>query len=121
CPIPVEQQARQRLRVFYELLDHRPQWQAAGRLDGLARQLEQLADDGLDPADYLPVRSPATLTDPLQQACAELRASHGYLQALQHLSQGYLPRTGLDPLWRLGPLGDERVSLLILALGGLDD
>ena len=121
CPIPVEQQARQRLRVFYELLDHRPQWQAAGRLDGLARQLEQLADDGLDPADYLPVRSPATLTDPLQQACAELRASHGYLQALQHLSQGYLPRTGLDPLWRLEPLGDERVSLLILALGGLDD
>lgn len=121
CPVPVEPQARQRLEVFYAFLGHQPQWQAASRRDDLARQLEALVDDGLDPAEYLPVRSPDSASDTLQQACLELRISHAYLLALQHLSEGRLARTGLEPLWRLEPGGDGQANLMSLAVRGLDD
>ena len=120
CPIPVELPARQRLQAFYVLLDHRPQWEA-DRLTALTGQLEQLADDGLDPSEYLPVRSPADASDPLQQACDELRASHTYLQALRHLHKGRYPREQLEPLWRPSPRPEEEAYLLNLATRGLDD
>ena len=120
CAEPAEQHARQRLRVFYTVLDHQPQWQDAGRVDSLARQLETLADDGLDPTEYPPVRLPHAQADPLQRICAELLATHAYLAALRHLSQGRHPRAILEPLWRLVPRDDE-IHLLGLALDGLDD
>lgn len=120
CPVPVELAARQRLRAFYVFLDHRPQW-SAERLAALAGQLEQLADDGLDPAEYLPVRPPAAAVDPLRQACDELRVSHTYLRALRHLKKGRHPREALEPLWRHPPRAEEEAHLLLLAVNGLND
>lgn len=120
CPVPVELAARQRLRAFYVHLDHRPQWRA-DRLAVLTGQLEQLADDGLDPAEYLPVRPPTAAGDPLRRACDELRVSHAYLQALRHLSRGRQSRDALEPLWRHPPRAEEEAHPLLLAVRGLDD
>lgn len=121
CPIPVEPLARLRLRAFYAFFEHLPQWSDEARLALLVRQLEQLADDGLDPAEYLPVRHPAGVHDPLRQACDDVQVSHAYLQALRHLSGGRYPRGTLEPFWRLEPRSADEGWLIYQAARGLDD
>lgn len=120
CPHPAELAARQRLQAFYVFLEHRPQWDG-GRLARLTEQLAQLADDGLDPAEYLPVRLPDPASTPLRQACDELQASHAYLQALRHLAYGRYPRQKLEPLWHPTPRQADDGLLLVRAVLGLAD
>ena len=121
CPIPVELPARQRLQAFYALLDHHPQWGDPGRLALLTQQIEQLADDGLDPTEYLPVRQSAQAGSPLQQTCDEMRVSDAYLRALSHLSIGRYPRGSLEPLWQRAPRSGDEGRLLYQAALGLGD
>ncbi len=56
-------------------------WHEPGRLQALREQLQQLADDGLDPRDYpLPTQG-----DP---ACRELLTSHSFLRARANSIEG---------------------------------
>src|SRR5690606_39895647 len=84
----------------------------------LAEQLQQLADDGRDPAEYLPVRLPDPASTPLRQACDELQASHAYLQALRHLAYGRYPRQKLEPLRQPTPRQADDGLLLVRAVLG---
>ncbi len=94
---------RAALLEFYRQHAFAPVWQAGARLASLLEQLEQLSDDGLSPDDY----QVATLRRLGQQAngqaahadCADLLASHAYLQALRHLAWGKLDRASVEPLW----------------------
>lgn len=94
---------REALLDFYRQHGFAGVWNAAPRLDGLLQQLEQLADDGLDPASYqldnLRRIDRLRAADPQQAACVDILASHVYLQALQHLSWGRLERSTAEPLW----------------------
>lgn len=121
CPVPVELPARQRLQAFYTFLDHQPQWHDPERISQLTKQLTELADDGLDPSEYLPVRQPSQAGSPLQQVCDEIRVSHTYLQALGHLRHGRYGRDGLEPLWRLDPKQEDVGQFLNQAVRGLED
>ncbi|HEY6611145.1 MAG TPA: L,D-transpeptidase family protein [Pseudomonas sp.] len=91
------------LRSFYQQQDFALVWNRHGRLEQLLEQLEQLADDGLNPASYqldnLHGIGRKRAADPAQAACNDILASHVYLQALQHLSWGRLERSSVEPLW----------------------
>lgn len=96
------------------------QWQQPARRTALERELQQLADDGLDPADY-PLGN-ASASDLQQRACADLQTSRSYLQALRHLAHGRLQQDSIEPFWRAPGSADPqpRASVLELALGGLE-
>lgn len=49
---PLQPAARERLQGFYARQDFAPVWRSYRQIDGLLRQLEQLADDGLAPTSY---------------------------------------------------------------------
>lgn len=106
CAVPtlaLGEQARAALFELYRQHDFAPLWRSGGRLAELLGQLEQIEDDGLDPADY----QLASLHRLGRQAngraahadCADLLASHAYLQALGHLAWGRLERADVEPLW----------------------
>jgi len=91
------------LRDFYRQHGFAGVWNTGPRLDRLLQQLEQLADDGLNPDSYqlgnLRRIGHLRAADPAQAACVDILASHVYLQALQHLSWGRLERSAVEPLW----------------------
>ncbi|MBF7730086.1 L,D-transpeptidase family protein [Pseudomonas sp. N040] len=92
-----------RLLEFYRARAFQPAWESAAQLDSLALQLEQLADDGLNPASYQlsAIRQLAArpATDAQSADCADIRVSHAYLQALHDLSRGRLAQDSIEPLW----------------------
>ncbi|MEX6500908.1 L,D-transpeptidase family protein [Pseudomonas zhanjiangensis] len=97
-------------------------WQQPNRRTALKQALLQVADDGLDPADY-PLDDRRAATSSLQQqACADLQASHSYLRALQHLAHGRLEQDSIEPFWRAPGSASPRPrpGVLELALNGLD-
>lgn len=112
------------LHEFYAQEAFLPLWQEPSRRVALLHELEQLADDGLDPSEYRLDNLRAPLPKDLQQrACADLLISHSYLQALQHLAHGRVAQEPIEPFWRapdsLSPT--PRPSVLSLARQGLDD
>lgn len=115
------------LHDFYRQHGFAAVWGSGQRLDNLLLQIEQLADDGLDPAGYQPdnLRRLASrrATDPQQTACADILASHVYLQALQHLSWGRLERTTVTPFWHAPqtPPPVRPLTAPAFAVVGLDD
>ncbi|QLC73349.1 L,D-transpeptidase family protein [Pseudomonas sp. LPB0260] len=112
------------LHEFYQRRAFTPLWQEPSRRAALLRELEQLRDDGLDPADYpLDRAAPASSSAEQHSACAELLASRSYLQALQHLSRGRLPQDALEPFWRAPQSASPtpQPTLLELAWRGLDE
>lgn len=114
------------LRDFYAQRQYLAAWDAPGRLDSLVLQLEQLSDDGLEPADYQlnairQFAAQATAGTPLP-LCAELLASLGYLQALQDLAHGRLPQQQLEPLWHASQSqAASAAATLLVAQNGLAD
>ena len=130
CPtLPAElpDGALQRLRQFYQATGERPVWTTYPMLDELLRQLAMLADDGLDPAQYQPERVRQEMqrssADPWARECADILASHAYIEALHHLSHGRLLQAEVEPLWRSPqlPERDDGERLLQIAVQGLAD
>ncbi|NVJ11382.1 murein L,D-transpeptidase, partial [Myxococcus sp. AM001] len=98
-PASLDENARHLLQAFYAQRDGQPAWQSGEQLLQLREQLAQLADDGLQPSDYL---LPSLVEESFdgQRDCAELLTSHSYLQALLHLRRGRLQQQRLEPLWQ---------------------
>jgi murein L,D-transpeptidase YcbB/YkuD len=119
-----ELQSASLLHEFYAQEAFRPLWREPSLRAALLHELEELADDGLDPDEYQleSLRTPLP-TDIQQLACADLLISHSYLQALQHLSRGRVEQEPLEPFWRApdsaSPIPRPRV--LSLAVQGLDN
>ena len=116
---------RATLQDFYQQQAFAPVWRRGSRLERLVEQLEQLADDGLDPRSY----QAATLRR-LEQSrterhspCTDVLASHAYLQALQHLSWGRLDSAQVEPIWHSPrtPAPIRPVAPPPFAVSGLDD
>lgn len=126
-PDRLEPEALQRLSAFYAAVHHQPVWNSYATLDGLLQQLAQLADDGLDPAQYQPARIREQLyqssTAPLHRECADILTSHAYLEALHHLARGRLRQADVEPIWRSPDAAerDDSRQLLQIAVQGLAD
>lgn len=128
CPEPgfaMDQPSQTRLLELYRRHRFEPLWTSYRQIGQLAAELENLADDGLDPRHY----QPATILHLLQTAtaapqhrsCSDIFASHLYLTALAHLSRGRLPQDQLEPVWRSEATGvrAELPRLLQIAEQGL--
>ncbi|WP_287029500.1 L,D-transpeptidase family protein [Pseudomonas sp. UBA6310] len=117
---------REWLQAFYLQRGFQPAW-TDERLQRLFTQLDDLADDGLDPQAYQvhPLRQLAQFEQPSPQlsACTEVLASSAYLQALRHLAFGRLEQAKVEPMWQ--PEGSQptldRGPLLHLAEDHLSD
>lgn len=103
------------LSNFYAQREGRPAWRDAAHRQQLQEQLEQLADDGLNPTDYPLAQTP--------DHCSDLQASSSYLRALAELRNGRLDQQQLEPLWRdpQQTRPDPQLATLSIALLGLDD
>lgn len=115
-PDSLDAAAQSLLGQFYRQLGKPTLWHDETRLQALRGQLQQLADDGLDPGDYpLPTHG--------SPACRELLTSHSFLRALQHLHFGRLEPARREPLWRPAdrPGLDPRPALLSIAPFAADD
>ena len=116
----LDPQARERLAELYRRTSFEPLWTSYGQLDELLDQLDALADDGLDPATYhaeaIRQAMHTATAAPLQRECADLLASHGYLLALRHLSQGRLPQARHEPVWRSVEASPEQADQQLLDL-----
>lgn len=121
CPalaVQMDGPTRSLLQAFYQQHNDLEIWSADGRVAALQAQLQQLADDGLDPASY-PL--PADAATP-GAWCAELETSRQYLKALQDLHYGRLSQARFEPLWHASQAPAEReAELLALAAPGLAD
>jgi murein L,D-transpeptidase YcbB/YkuD len=132
-PVRVDASAQTLLLAFYRQQQFTQAWSVAGRLDGLLVQLEQLADDGLDPASYqlaslrrIAQQPPAVTA---QAQCDDILVSHVYLQALRHLKRGRLAQAQIEPFWQvpsqpellLAAPAASKEALLSLAVFALDD
>lgn len=101
---PLSLSARQHAALldFYQRQDDSRVWRGQ-RLPHLLSQLEQLADDGLEPEDYhlsdLRRLARVAVNDPQHGVCRDLLASHAYLQALRDLSWGRLDPAKVEPIW----------------------
>ncbi|MFC3607668.1 L,D-transpeptidase family protein [Stutzerimonas tarimensis] len=112
------------LASLYGTSEGRPLWSDPGRLQALRSAFEALADDGLEPAEYLPDPFPAPSLDQpaATAACQDLLLTRGYLDALRHLARGRLAQRDYEPLWREREhTGDEIRATLALAKAGLAD
>lgn len=111
----LDDSARRLLDDFYGEREQRPAWADEFRRNWLRAELNALADDGLDPADYpLPA---------VYDACAERQFSLSYLRALLDLRQGRQPALSAAGFWhapseiRLDP----RRAVLAAARAHADD
>ena len=107
---------RDRLVRWYHSQNEQALWGNPPNLNALTEQLEQLADDGLDPSQYhlSELRQP-TLADSDQAHCQEIIASQMYFRALQHLSEGRFDQNKLDNLWRPAEIEKPQSRVLPLA------
>ncbi|MBL0841714.1 L,D-transpeptidase family protein [Pseudomonas mediterranea] len=101
------------LQAFYQQNAGQAVWSDDERLMALRVQLQQLADDGLDPARY---SLPAADTS-LSPDCVDIAISQRYLQALHELRFGYLSQDRLEPVWKASPQPQDRQAM-ILAIAG---
>jgi murein L,D-transpeptidase YcbB/YkuD len=103
---------------FYETRQFRPAWQEPGRLDVLVTALDDVVNDGLDPADYhvetlrsyrLDVRmgTPLTLAE---RADLDLVATDAFMLAAYHLYLGKVDPHRLSAQWNFSerPIEFER-------------
>lgn len=121
--VALDEPRRALLAEFYRQQDHAPLWHPPGRLPQLLEQLEQLADDGLDPHGY-PLASLRRLAGPAStDACTDVLASHAYLQALLDLGWGRLDPAKVEPIWHSPhtPAPVRPNSPPPFAASGLDD
>jgi L,D-transpeptidase YcbB len=127
-PSSLDASAQALLVEFYAQQQFAPAWSQATRLEALLPQLEQLADDGLNPASY----QLASLRSFAQQSasaavddCRDIFISHVYLQALQHLQRGRLQQAKVEPFWQAPEsaalVSPSTAALSHLAVSGLDD
>ncbi|MDX1298118.1 MAG: L,D-transpeptidase family protein [Pseudomonas sp.] len=116
-PTSLDEQALHLLQAFYAQRDGQPAWQSAEQRLQLREQLAELADDGLQPSDYV-LPNPTTGQSAEQRDCAELLTSHSYLQALLHLRRGRLLQQRWEPLWHAPEhtAQDPQLATLSLAL-----
>ena len=102
----------------YESRQFEPAWQQPGRLDALVAAIDELIDDGLDPADYhvdalrsyrLDVRMGTPLT-PADRADLELVATDAFVLAAYHLYLGKVDPHALSTQWNFSqrPVEYER-------------
>ncbi|WP_199270088.1 L,D-transpeptidase family protein [Stutzerimonas stutzeri] len=100
----IDRTAQGQLTELYRRNGFEALWATYGQLDALLEQLEALADDGLNPSAYHPElirQAMHTATDdPRHRECSDFLASHAYLLALRHLTQGRLTQDRLEPVWR---------------------
>lgn len=114
----------QQLQRFYQSLEYTPLWQDAAPRDQLVSLISDTRYDGLEPSLYQ-LRYATLLAQPAslqQHACAELLLSHGYLQVLQHLRDGVLDPSTVEPYWyetAVAPL--PAPPIVDTALAGLAD
>jgi len=128
CAIPasyrLSEQSIQRLQLFYQTINYMPVWQDAAQRRQLADLLQDLRFDGLKPAQYQ-LQHIAALAQPAayeQHLCDELLVSHGYLQALQHLSDGVLDPDTVEPYWYEAAVQQPKQTPIIqMAVAGLHD
>jgi murein L,D-transpeptidase YcbB/YkuD len=112
---------------FYVKRNHAPAWNAAPRLDALIAAIDELVDDGLNPADYAVerLRELRTVSDPSTTAlaCRDILATHAYLAALSDLSLGRLTPPASEEITHVGVLTHpvDRDQLITAALDGLTD
>jgi murein L,D-transpeptidase YcbB/YkuD len=127
-PTRLDASAQALLSDFYTRQQFAQAWSSPARLEALLPQLEQLADDGLNPADYQLERlrgfvQPAA--EAINDDCRDIFISHVYLQALQHLQRGRLQQAKVEPFWQAAAAPDELVSVSEnvsrLAVIGLSD
>lgn len=106
------------LQAFYQQHNDALIWSASARVPALQAQLQQLADDGLDPARYnLPTIGPG-----VDALCADIGISQRYLQALQDLRYGRLLQSRFEPLWHAQESQQDRhTEVLAIAELGLQD
>lgn len=106
------------LQAFYEQNAGQDIWSDDERLAALKTQLQQLADDGLDPMRYsLPAEGSAQPAH-----CIDIAISQRYLQALYELRFGYLPQDRLEPVWKANPQPrDRQAEVLAIAGPGVQD
>lgn len=106
------------LQAFYQQQDYVLIWTASGRLPALQAQLQQLADDGLDPKRY----SQPTSAAEGDAVCVDIGISQRYLQALQDLRYGRLQQSRFEPLWHAQAMPHDRsAEVLAIAGPGLQD
>ncbi|EJL04588.1 MULTISPECIES: murein L,D-transpeptidase [Pseudomonas] len=106
------------LQAFYQQNAGQPAWAGAERLTLLRDQLQQLADDGLDPARYSLPDDGTVEGAP----CTDIAITQRYLQALYELRFGYLSQERLEPVWRAHPkLQDRQAEVVAIAGPGLQD
>lgn len=100
---------------FYRERDGQPAWADAFRRNWLRAELQALADDGLNPADY-------PLPDGYD-ACAERQFSLSYLRGLLDLRRGRQPDVPAERLWRADSevRPDPRRAVLAAARQHADD
>ena len=87
CPTlagSINESSQALLEAFYQSQNYQPIWADKVRLATLQAALPTLADDGLDPQNYLLPKG--------QDLCADIDISRQYLQALQDLHYGRLPQ-----------------------------
>jgi L,D-transpeptidase YcbB len=92
---------------YYEAQEFRPAWQDAAKLDELVASIEELRNDGLDPADYhlealrsyrLDVRMRTPLTDQ-DRADLDLLATDAFMLGLYHVYLGKVEPEKLSSQW----------------------
>ena len=96
-------ESQQQLLDFYQQRGMQSAWSDTRQLENLAAQLEQLADDGLNPHNYQLQAIQQRISHPAAAGsaadCTDRQISQGYLQALHDLSRGRLQQSLLEPLW----------------------
>jgi murein L,D-transpeptidase YcbB/YkuD len=126
-PSSLDAPAQALLAEFYAQQQFAPAWSSATRLEALLPQLEQLADDGLNPASYQLASLRRFTQQPVTVAgidCRDIFISHVYLQALQHLQRGRLQQAKIEPFWQAPGAGDvapTTAALSRLAVAGLEN
>ncbi|MEH6365533.1 MAG: L,D-transpeptidase family protein [Pseudomonas marincola] len=124
APLPksLDESAINLLTMFYERRQGQPAWSNEASTQALQQQINQLADDGLQPTDYplpsVPLNASVNLRD-----CADLLTSHAYLRALQDLRYGRLYSRQLEPLWRAPEVNMRpaaEVTILPIALANTE-
>lgn len=127
-PASLDAPAQALLTDFYAQQQFAPAWSQPARLEALLPELEQLVDDGLNPAGYQLTSLRSFAQQPVaaaDNACQDIFISHVYLQALQHLQRGRLVQANIEPFWQapeaVVAVNDATAQLAHLAAAGLND
>ena len=102
-PADINSESWQRLSDFYQQRGMQSAWISRSQLESLVSELQQLADDGLNPANYQLQSIQQMASQPsaavAQPDCRDMLVTQAYLQALHDLSRGRLQQQAIEPLW----------------------